>query len=249
MKKTYTLITWASSGIGKEFAYFYAEKKHNLLLVARREELLQEIKADLENTHKIEVVYLITDVSTREGIHTITKWIDKQQANINFLINNAGIALPGDMGTLTEEGIIQIMNINMQAIVLLCNAIIPQMKKAKNGKILNIASLAAFFPGIHHSLYFATKAFVLNFSNALHYEGKPYNIQVSAVCPGFTKTDILKSFSNTGKLATPREVVEYANYLIQHNKPFWVHKFANKYKAFLGRYLPLSRTAKMVSKE
>ncbi len=129
--KHFTLITGASSGIGKEFAYFYAQKGQNLLLVARRTELLEEIKTDLEKKYAVQVQYLSADVSKIEDIHRVVAYTQEHQIFIDFLINNAGVALPGAIGDLVEEEIINIMDVNMKAAVLLSNAFVPQMKEKK----------------------------------------------------------------------------------------------------------------------
>jgi short-subunit dehydrogenase len=247
MKTIYTIITGASSGIGKEFAYFYAQKKKNLILIARRTERLEEIKQHLQRKYNIQIEIITADLTKTQDIKTIITTIHEKKYTIETLINNAGINQAGAVIDLTIQQINDIINTNTTSMVLLCNGILPIMKQQGKGKILNIASIAGFMPCENYALYFATKAFVINFTESLHQECKNLNIKVSALCPGFTKTAIVKSFPKIGSLADPKKVVAYGDKILNKNQTLGIHGRKNKITVFLMQILPKNRVRSITS--
>ncbi len=244
----YVVITGASSGIGKEFAYFYASKGKNLILIARRTELLNQIKTDLISRYSVKIETISLDITQTENIETLIKWIKDNSFQPEILINNAGVCEAGEFASLEKEKIYNTLNLNIQALVLLCREFIPIFKENKSGKILNIASIAAFMPGPDYALYFASKAFVLNFTEALHEECKPYNISVSALCPGFVHTEMLDQFPYMGmNIADPKEIVLLGEKLLQKNKTIGINGISNQLLIFLVKLLPRTLIRKVMN--
>ncbi len=188
------LITGASSGIGKTFAYEYAKRKKDLLLVARNKKRLEEIKKDLEETHKINCEYFICDLSKPEEIKKLIIKIKNEKVDV--LINNAGFGDPeyfieADI-KITEE----MINVHVLATTLLSRAVIEQMIKRNKGTIINLASIAAFtYSSISSIIYNSTKRYIVQFSKGLQHEinKKKKNIKIQALCPGFTRTNFNKT--------------------------------------------------------
>jgi len=178
------LITGASSGLGTELAKLFARDKHNLVLVARSVHKLQELAAELTTAFGITVTVLGKDLSSTDQVSEIYSELQEKGISIDFLINNAGF---GDYAFFAEsdwkkqEEMIQV---NILALAKLIHLFLPQMIARKSGKILNVASTAAFQPGPTMSVYFASKAFVLHFSEAISNELEDAGITVTALCPG-----------------------------------------------------------------
>ncbi len=192
------LITGASGGIGKEFANIFAKEKYNLVLVARSRNKLQEIAKELEDKHKITITVVETDLSKQGTPKQLYNTIKSKNIEINILINNAGF---GDYGKFVNgdlEKYIKMINLNITALTELTGLFIKDMLKRNEGRILNVASTASFQPMPNFAVYAATKAYVLSFTEALHYELKGTNVNVSALCPGPTKTGFEKT-ANVGK--------------------------------------------------
>ena len=183
-----TLITGASSGLGKDFATEYAKANQDLILVARRLDRLHKLKNELEALYPITVLVYQVDLS--DPIQTQT-FLDQLPADLFVyrLINNAGFGYHGAFGNYPHETVTSMIEVNIAAVTRLTAYFIPKMKEQNEGEILNIASMAAFTPGPYMAEYYATKAYVLSFSMALHEELKPFGIKVSASCPGPTRTE------------------------------------------------------------
>lgn len=189
MNKTYTLISGASSGIGKALAKIYAENNHNLLLVARRKNKLNELQSELESKFNIEAISKKCDLTNHFELEELLRFIDSNQIEITTLINNAGL---GDFTLFENSSNIkndQLIDLNIKAVVKLTESILPSMIENKQGNILNVASMAAYMPGPHIAVYAATKAFILNFTHGLASELKKYSINVSVLSPGDIETE------------------------------------------------------------
>lgn len=188
MEKNYGLITGASSGFGRDFAYELASKGYNLILVGRRETLLSSIKEDIEERYRVKVIINIVELSN-EG--EIQKLIDdiKDKYEIEFLINNAGFG--GEASFLIDslENNMKMIDVHINATVKLSYEFGKGMKERKRGYIINVSSLASYINTGSASLYCSTKAFVRSFSESLALELMPYNVKVQALCPGFARTD------------------------------------------------------------
>lgn len=183
------LITGASSGIGLELAKLFAADGHDLVLVARSTDALKDLAADLEKRHRVRVTVIPKDLSRIESCREIYEECREAGLRISFLVNNAGFGGWGpfwktDFGRETE-----MMNLNMISLATLTKFFLKDMVEANEGKIFNVASTAAFQPGPLMAVYYATKAFVLSFSEALAEELKETRVTVTALCPGPTDTN------------------------------------------------------------
>ena len=186
------LITGASSGIGKEFAKIHAQKGGNLVLVARREKNLLELQEQLTKEFKIKVEILSIDLSSEGAAGKVYAFTQEKNIFISYLFNNAGF---GGHGKFMDRDLAidhQMIHLNVIALVELTHLYLQDMRKHKEGWILNTASTAGFLPGPLQATYFATKAFVISFTKALRQELKGSGIHISALCPGPVKTEFEK---------------------------------------------------------
>ena len=189
MSRGTALITGASSGIGEAFARLFAAEGFDLVLTARREEKLQQLAADLPTTTKI--VVLPGDLSTTAGITTFCGSVSGESLEIDVLVNNAGMMVEQEFAKLTTEQIERTITLNITALTQLIHQFLPAMKARKSGRILNVASVAAFHPVPGMDIYAATKAYVLSFSEALAENLRDTGISVTALCPGLTDTNMV----------------------------------------------------------
>ncbi len=178
------LVTGASAGLGVEFARQLSKRGHRLVLAARRKERLEELAAELGNARAAAI-----DLSRPEAVTELIADIEGAGEDVDLLINNAGFGLIGRFAELDAKREREMIDLNVGALTDLCRAVAPRMIARKSGGILNVASTAAFQPGPKMAVYFATKAFVLSLSEALHEELKPHGIKVSCLCPGPTRTE------------------------------------------------------------
>lgn len=238
---SYALITGASKGIGKAIAYNLASRKINLLLVARSESLLNEVSAELTAKYGIEVKYLCADLANNDSAKIILDWVEKNNIQINILINNAGYGLSGSFEKYTAQAHTEMMNVNMTSLVKLTSLFLPMLKRQKQSYILNIASTAAYQAVPYLSVYSASKSFVVSFSRALQYELRKTNVAVTCVSPGGADTDfalradIGKKAKKAGEKLNmdPNEVAAIAVNSMFKKKREVITGFINKLGAFL----------------
>lgn len=185
------LITGASFGIGYELAKIFAKEKYNLILVARNLEKLNQIKDELQNPD-IQIFTIQKDLSYPNSPKELFDEINKKGLEIDILINNAGFGLLGSFVELDLQTQLDMIQLNITSLVHLTYLVLPQMIAKNSGKIMNVSSTAAFQPGPNMAVYYATKAFVLSFSEALYAELKSKGITVTALCPGPTRTEFQK---------------------------------------------------------
>jgi short-subunit dehydrogenase len=190
MKKT-ALITGASSGIGKELARIHAKNNGDLILVARRLNLLESLKEELETTFSIQVLVLEFDLTETKAGSKLVDLIKEKNIKINYLFNNAGFGGYGDFVERELHLDLEMIQLNVTALVELTHGIAKQMIENGGGKILNTASTAGFIPGPLQATYFATKAFVVSFSQALNQELRSKKVSVTALCPGPVQTEFI----------------------------------------------------------
>ncbi|CAN5364256.1 SDR family oxidoreductase [soil metagenome] len=238
-----TLITGASSGIGAEFARQLAAKKHNLVLVARSEKPLLELCDELMLKHQILAHYVVLDLAEPNADLTLLAETDKHGFEVDWLINNAGFGSVGDFAELEIDHELQMIELNVTALVALTHCYLTRMRDRKSGKIINVSSAAGFQPIPFMATYAATKAFVSSFSEAIAEENRPYGIQVLTLCPGSTKTN----FFAASKIERPiqvkgqqtvEDVVETALAAINSGRTKVVSGLGNKIGAFLGTHTP-----------
>lgn len=243
MKRT-ALITGASNGLGAEFARIHAAKGDNLVLVARGKDKMILLKEELERRHGVSVHVIGRDLSDPGAPKTIYNELKAQNIHIDYLINNAGF---GDYGLYHKsnwEKQLQMINLNITALACLTRLFLPDMIKQRYGRILNVASTAAFQPGPTMSVYFATKAFVLSFSEALANETRGTGVSVTTLCPGATATGFktAASMDNSnlfkGKIATSGQVAAFGYKAMMRGKTTVIHGFMNRVMAFSVRFAP-----------
>ena len=243
------LITGASAGIGATFARHLAARGYQLLLVARRTDRLQELAAELTRKHGGERRYEVftADLTDPAAPKAIVDYARTQGLDIDVLINNAGLSGKtafADTPWETLAGEIQLM---VTAQTELAHLVIPGMKERRWGRIVNLSSLAAFAPPAASLLYTGIKSYVLNVSQALDMELKPYGIHVTALCPGFTYTefhDVMGTRDKANRLPRilwqhPEAVVAEGWKAVQDGKPVCIPGLVNKISAALMKPLPI----------
>lgn len=182
------LITGASSGIGKELAHIHAERGGDLVIVARSEAALQELKSELEEKHGVSVQVIVKDLTKAEAAKELYDTVRESGITINYLCNNAGVGGRGKFHEREWEQDRAMINLNIMALTALTRFFLPEMVNRNEGRILNTSSTAAFMPGPLQAVYYASKSFVTFFSNALSEELYDTNITVTALMPGATET-------------------------------------------------------------
>jgi short-subunit dehydrogenase len=182
------LITGASSGIGLELAKLFARDSHDLALVARSYDKLKYIAEDLQKTYGVQVKYYTKDLSISSTPEEIFKALQSEGGNIDILVNNAGFGWRGEFAKMDIADALGMIQVNITALSHLTRLFLPGMIERKRGKILNVASTAAFQPGPMMATYYASKAYVLSFSEALSEELQRTGVTVTALCPGPTAT-------------------------------------------------------------
>ncbi len=241
------LITGASSGIGLELAHVMAKEKHNLVLVARSIDKLNELAKELIQIHGIKVKTYKADLSNTKEIEKLYQQTQADDIEVSYLINNAGF---GEYGKFIEndwEKLNAMMQLNMVSLVHLTSLYSKHMVSSRFGKIMNVASTAAFQPMPYFAVYSATKAFVLSFSEAIASELKDHGITVTALCPGLTGTGFVDAANMKdtkfldkakGSMATAEEVAEYGYEAMMKGKTVAVHGLVNGIMAQSSRFLP-----------
>jgi short-subunit dehydrogenase len=196
----HALITGASAGIGREFARQLAGRAGSLVLVARREERLQELRDELTKNHpNLSVNIRKTDLSSPAETEELLAWLDREKIEVDFLINNAGIGDLGHFVTIDPARLDQILSVNIVALTMLTHRLLPQMIARKRGAILNVSSTAGFLPIAGFAVYAASKAFVTNFSEAIRAEVNGKGVSVCALCPGPVHTEFMDVAKRPGR--------------------------------------------------
>ncbi|MBS62823.1 SDR family oxidoreductase [Salinisphaera sp.] len=184
----YTLITGASSGIGESLAREYAESGHDLILTARRTDLLEKLAAELREQHGRTVEVVSADLGDPGGVAELADTVISREWGLQGLVNNAGFGDSGPFAKRPREKQLAMIQVNVTALVDLTHRLLPLLQKAKAPFILNVASVAAFQAGPNMGVYYASKAFVLSFSESLAEELRG-RVSVSALCPGPTESE------------------------------------------------------------
>jgi uncharacterized protein len=187
----YALITGASGGIGYYFAHELARKKYNVLLVARSEEKLRELKSQLIDQYQIQCDYVAMDLSVPGAAENLFNWCSSRKYQIHVLINNAGYGLFGYFETQEVSEVKNMMHLNMNTLMELCHIFLPMLKTQPKAYIMNVASTASYQAVPTLTVYAATKAFVVLFTRGLRYELKNTSVSVSCLSPGATSTNFI----------------------------------------------------------
>lgn len=182
------LITGASSGLGEAFTRELASRNYDLIIIARRKHRLEELSEELKSSYPISVDAIVADLSTEKDINQVEEHIKKIK-NLDMLVNNAGFGTSGYFYDVSPEKSINMINVHVLATTRFCRAALPGMIKRNKGSIINVSSLASFYPLKGNTIYNATKNYLNMFSRSIQKELKGYNIKVQALCPGFTYTE------------------------------------------------------------
>ncbi len=249
------LITGASNGIGLELAKIHASKGGDLVLVARNKSKLDELKTELEKQFKVSVYTIGKDLSVTNAAQEIYDETNKQNIQVDYLINNAGF---GDFGMFVETNWnkeLQMINLNITTLTHFTKLYLQDMVKRRSGKIMNVASTAAFQSGPTMAVYCATKAYVLSFTEAVSNEVSDKGITITALCPGATET----GFQAAGgmeeselfkgkKLPTAKEVAEYGYTSMIKGKTVAIHGIMNYIMSNSIRFIPRAMVLKVSRK-
>ncbi|WP_376795773.1 SDR family NAD(P)-dependent oxidoreductase [Thermogemmatispora sp.] len=244
------LITGASSGIGLAFAQALAARGMHLVLVARSEERLRRLAAELHQRHGVRTEVVALDLS-REGAATqLAQAVQERGLAIDLLINNAGFGTYGPFDEQAAEREHEEIMLNVAALVDLTHRLLPPMLARGEGAIINLASLAAFLPIPHMAVYAATKAFVLSFSQALWAEYRRRGLRVVAVCPGPVATNFFAVMGTSqegmpGLILAPEQVVAASLHALERGRSQVVPGLLNKLMAFSTRLVPRTLGARV----
>ena len=192
VSKSAALITGASGGIGLEIAKLFAAGGNNVVLVARTREKLDRLARELESQYPIQATVIGADLAQSSAPDEIYRITQQAGIDIEFLVNNAGFGIRQSFGKTDLKNILEMIQVNMAALTHLTKLFLPAMVARGRGKILNVASTAAFQPGPWMAVYYATKAYVLSLSEALHYELRGTGVSLTVLCPGPTPTGFQK---------------------------------------------------------
>lgn len=249
------LITGASNGIGLELAKVHASKGGDLVLVARNKSKLDELKIVLEKQYRIKVYTIGKDLSAFNAAQEVYDETIQQKIQIDYLINNAGF---GDFGMFVETDWnkeLQMINLNITTLTQFTKLYLQDMVKRRSGKIMNVASTAAFQSGPTMAVYYATKAYVLSFSEAVDNEVSDKGITVTTLCPGATESGFQavaameeSNLVKGKKLPTSKEVAEYGYKAMMKGKTVAIHGFMNWIMANSVRFTPRALVVKITRK-
>ena len=244
------LITGASAGIGRECARQLASRARTLVLIARREQRLNELRDELlKRNAQLNVHTRVVDLRDKAQIDELLRWLEQSKIEIDFLINNAGLGDVGPFATSPTQRNDEMLQVNIVALTTLTRALLPQMISRKRGAILNVSSSAGFLPIPEFNIYAATKAYVNSFSEALRAEVRGQGITVTALCPGPVHTEFGDVAARVGNQPTSGpeltyvsvdKVVRDALNAIESDKPLVIPGFVMKLGMFLVRITPLS---------
>lgn len=249
-----TLVTGASAGLGEHFARALAARGEALILTARRRERLDALADELRGAHGIAIDVFPADLAAPDAPERLLADIAAAGLTVDTLINNAGYGAKGNVADLSLERQVGQIDLNCRALVALAHGVLPAMIAAKRGRILNLASTAAFQAGPYMAVYYATKAFVLSFSEALHEEVRGHGIHVTALCPGPTRTEFAdvagmgesKLFASVA--AAPEQVVRDGLRALDANRAIEISGAANAVGAFAERFIPRAWTRKVAAR-
>ena len=239
-----TLITGASGGIGEALAREFAAHGHDLILVARSADKLQAVADDLSGKHSIKCTVLTADLSDPTVAVELRDRLQAQGIKVGILVNNAGLLYEGAFQDIDAIDHHRLMQVNIGAVTAMCHSFLPAMLKRGAGRVMNLASTSSFQPVPYLASYGASKAYVLSFSEALNIELKGTGVTVTALCPGFTETDlIVKEDGGAMKIPFVRnmtavEVAAEGYAACMAGKPIFINGAANRALVEAGRHQP-----------
>lgn len=253
MQKNVVLITGASSGIGLDLASVAAESGYNLLLTARRGEVLEKAATTLAARYKVQVEIFACDLTRPESADELLQFAAEKGLSIEILINNAGFGTYGFFHETDWQDESDMIMLNIHALTHLTKKVLPGMINKNSGKILNVASTAAFQPGPLMAVYYASKAYVLNLSDALYNELSGTKVTITTLCPGPTSTGFqTRAQLNSSRLmkvtavSDSYSVARYGFSMLLKGKRVAVPGIINKVGTIFGLLLPRSIILKVV---
>jgi short-subunit dehydrogenase len=245
------LITGASAGLGREFARQLAGRAKTLILIARREQTLNDLRDELHQHYPNVVVSVRkTDLADLVQVNELLAWLDRERINVDLLINNAGLGDLGPFATSEPTRNEQMTLVNVVALTALTRCLLPQMIARQRGGILNVSSSAGFLPIPRSAVYAATKAYVTSFSEALRAELRDCGVTITALCPGPVRTEFQEVASRPGHNVGPgpgpefiqvtvEQVVRDALAALEADRPLVIPGFPMKLGMFLARLTPM----------
>jgi short-subunit dehydrogenase len=246
-----TIITGASAGIGTALARVFARHGHRLMLVARREDRLTALAAEISANGAPAPLVVPFDIAQPNAVAHIRRVLAEHGCEAQYVVNNAGFGLVGRAVSLDLPEQLTMIDLNVRALTDLSLAFVDSLS-AHRGGLLNVASVAGFLPGPNSAVYYAGKAYVLSFTEALHKELQPQGVRVTALCPGPVQTEFQARAGVGGSKATPifttsaERVAEEGYAGLMAGKRVVIPGFANKVAAFLPRVLPRGRVLSLV---
>jgi hypothetical protein len=249
MVDQWALITGASSGIGAEFARQLAARGMHLIMTARRAELMEELAAELRAKHATQCEIIAADLSVPGAVPQLLAEIQRRGRTVHMLVNNAGFGVVGEVDDAPIERLLQLIQLNISALVELTYRLLPEMLARRSGAIINLSSLSGFQPVAYMGVYAASKAFVLHFSEALAIELRHRKVAVLAVCPGVTRTPFFDIAGAPGWLQkhashSPERVVRTALKALDRGKMVIVPGWRNWLLTLVVRFVPRRRVVK-----
>lgn len=251
----YALITGASSGIGLALAEALARRGRSLILVARQRDALESIACELTQRFGVEVLFSSCDLSQPMQVSGLLQELEQADRQIDLLINNAGIGTAGTFLNQDWSREQQLIEVNILALTRLCHAIGQRMALQGGGQILNVASVAGFQPGPWMSNYYASKAFVLSFSEGLREELKEHGIKVSVLCPGPTRSAFFRNaqmksakLERSSLMMSCEEVALLTVQALEKNRAIIIPGWRNKLMAYWPRLVPRALVRRLVGK-
>jgi hypothetical protein len=251
MSKGTALVTGASGGIGRVFAVKLAREGYDVVVAARSKGKLEEVAKEIEG-HGVRGVVIESDLSKPEAPSALFDAVRKEGLQVDVLINNAGFATYGRFDSIEVEKELAMINLNVAALVHLTRLFLPEMVARKRGRIVNVASTAAFQPGPLMANYYASKAYVLHFSEAISNELEGTGVTVTALCPGPTASGFQEragmedvKLVKSG-LMSAEKVVDIGYKGMLKGKPVVIPGFKNKMLAQSTRFFPRKMTVKVV---
>ncbi|KAA6438415.1 SDR family oxidoreductase [Dyadobacter flavalbus] len=257
----YTLITGASGGIGEALARKLAARKHNLVLVARSAQKLAILSKELMEKYGMQAEFITADLTKPEACFQVFEETQRQNWEIEMLVNNAGVGSGGEFAALSLQSELDLLQLNNASLLAMTHLFLQPMRRRKSGTIINVASMASFIPVPYMATYAASKAFVRSFTEALTQECKPLNIRVMLFAPGLTRTNFnesaginnekgagLSSDYQTAPTQTPQEVADELLKALDSKKQFHISGSRNRFGARLAALLPNSLITRFMAR-
>lgn len=243
----YVLITGATSGIGKEFARYYASAAKNLIIVGRNRDRLDGLKMELERKFPIEVVIITLDLASQEAFASLARFINESTIDVSLVINNAGIATSGPAEQVPSKRDYEMVMVNIYSLMEITKLFLDYFYQRNKGAILNVASTGAYAPGPFTASYFASKSFVLSYTQALNFEAKANGVYVGVLCPGTTATNLFQASNQKCPrwAMDPAKVARIGARQINREKPVQICGWTNQLLTMLPKRIKVSGIARI----